>query len=78
MHPMFEYETLRRGREELLRQAELERMARLAMVKDRIRRGFRQRFAHWLGSQMVRWGRQLEHFGKCGQPASLWPASPHH
>jgi hypothetical protein len=33
MHPMVEYETLRRGREELLRQAAQERLARQVTYK---------------------------------------------
>jgi len=33
MHPMVEYETLRRGREELLRQAEQKRLARQLTYK---------------------------------------------
>jgi hypothetical protein len=33
MHPMIQYETLRRGREELLRQAAQERLARQVTYK---------------------------------------------
>ena len=34
MHPLMEYETLCRGREELLRQAEQERLARQVTLKQ--------------------------------------------
>ena len=78
MHPMFEYETIRRGHEELLKQAEQERMARSAMVRDWVNRGYHRRFANWLGSHMVNWGRKLKKFGKSGSLSALWPASPHH
>jgi hypothetical protein len=40
MHPMEYYETLRLGREELLRQAEMERLARRAQVKRQRRKFF--------------------------------------
>jgi hypothetical protein len=78
MHPNFDYETIRRGHEELLRQAEQERMMRSAMVRDWMNRRYFRKFANWLGSHMVRWGRKLENVGKSGKLSSLWPASPHH
>ena len=78
MHPNFDYETIRRGHEELLRQAEQERMLRKAMVRDWMNRGYHRRFANWLGSHIVRWGRKLKNFGKSGNLSALWPASPHH
>lgn len=40
MHPMSYYETLRLGREELLRKAEQERLARQAQVKRQRRKFF--------------------------------------
>jgi hypothetical protein len=54
VHPTDHYDTLRRGREELLRQAEQERMARAALLK---------RKTNWLGIHLVRWGKKLERFG---------------
>ena len=78
MHPNFDYEMIRRGHEELLRQAEQERMLREAMVRDWTNRGYHRRFANWPGSQIVRWGRKLKNFGKSGRLSALWPASPHH
>lgn len=62
MHSIDHYDTLRRGREELLRQAEQERMARAALLKRKtnwtVRKG-----ANWLGIHLVRWGKKLERFG---------------
>ncbi len=63
MHPMNNYETLRRGREELLRQAERERMARAAIRKQRRQRKFSREFANWLGAHLVSWGYRLEQPG---------------
>ena len=63
MHPMNNYETLRRGREELLRQAERERMARAAIRKQRRQRKFSREFANWLGAHLVSWGYRLEQLG---------------
>ena len=78
MHPMFEYDTIRREHEELLRQAEQERMTRSATVSDWMNRGYHRRFANWLGSHIVSWGRKSKNFGKSGKLSALWPASPHH
>ncbi len=63
MHPMNNYETLQRGREELLRQAERERMARAATVKQWRQRKFSREFANWLGIHLVSWGHRLEQLG---------------
>jgi len=63
MHPMNNYETLRRGREELLRQAERERMARAAIRKQRRQRKFSLEFANWLGVHLVSLGHRLEQLG---------------
>ena len=62
MHPIDNYETLRRGREELLRRAEYERMARRAMVEQSLNRNFHQ-VANWLGIRLVNLGKRLEQFG---------------
>ena len=81
MYPIEHYDTLRRGREELLQRAEYERLVRKAM--------FRQRM-NWLGMRLVSWGAKLEKFGAFvkRQPTSstttrlrvrpLSKMSPHH
>jgi hypothetical protein len=78
MHPFVEYETIRKGYEELLKQAEQERMARHASVRHWVNSRYYRGFASWLGTRMRRWGQKLKNLGKRGQPTSLWPASPHH
>jgi len=55
MHPIDYSDTLRRGREELLRQAEQERMARAALLKQKMNWTFYLRVANWLGIHLVRW-----------------------
>ena len=62
MHPIDDYETLRRGHEELLRRAEYERMARKARV-EQSRSKNTQKVANWLGRNLVSWGEKLEQLG---------------
>ena len=81
MYPIDHYDTLRRGREELLQRAESERLVRKAM--------FRQRM-NWLGMHLLSWGTKLEKFGTFAkrQPTSTTTTrlrvrpqskmSPHH
>ena len=89
MHPIDDYETIRRGREELLRRAEYERMARKAMVEQRVNRNIHQ-VANWLGIRLVSLGAKLEKIGAFAkrQPTTttttrvrdrrLFKMSPHH
>ena len=63
MHSIDHYDTLRRGREELLHQAEQERMARAALLKRKTNWTFHHKVANWLGIHLVRWGKKLERFG---------------
>ena len=62
MHPIDHYETIRRGREELLRRAEYERMARKAMIEQGTNRNI-HKAANWLGVRLVSWGEKFEKFG---------------
>lgn len=61
MHPLGHYETLRLGREELLRRAERERMARQVVYhRYHVAPGhIGQHFAAWLGMRFMRWGVRL-------------------
>jgi hypothetical protein len=89
MHPIDHYETIRRGREELLRRAEYERMVRKARVEKVMNRNMRT-VTNWLGMRLVSWGAKLEKFGSFAkrQPApttttrtrnrQLSKMSPHH
>jgi hypothetical protein len=62
LHPIDHYATLRRGHEELMKRAEYERMARKAIVKQKVNRNFRHA-ANWLGTGLVSLGEKLEQFG---------------
>jgi hypothetical protein len=62
MHPIEHYETLRRGREELLKRAEYERMVRKAKVDHILNRNIHHA-AIWLGIRLVNLGKKLEQFG---------------
>ncbi len=62
MHPIDHYETLRRGREELLKRAEYERMARKAKADHTLNRNIRHA-ATWFGNRLVSLGTKLEQFG---------------
>lgn len=89
MHPTDQYETLRRGREELLRRAEYERMARKAMIEQGMNRTI-YKVANWLGTRLLSWGKKLENFGAFAEQPPTTPTatrvpvrpqpkmSPHH
>jgi len=62
MHPIDHYETIRMGREELLRRAEYERMARKAKIDQGMNRNI-HKAANWLGMHLVSWGEKLEQVG---------------
>ncbi len=62
MHPIDHYETLRRGREELLKRAESERMARKAKVERILNRNIHHAMNR-LGVRLVSLGTKLEQFG---------------
>lgn len=62
MHPIDHYQTLLRGREELMKRAEQERLARKAKV-DRILKRNIHHAMNWLGVRLVNLGVRLEHYG---------------
>jgi len=62
MHPIDHYETIRRGHEELIKRAEYQRLARKAMLEQRMNRNVHQA-ANWLGIRLVILGEKLEQFG---------------
>jgi hypothetical protein len=62
MHPIDHYETLRRGREELLKRAEYERMVRKAKADHILNRNIHHA-ATWIGIHLVSMGKKLEQFG---------------
>ncbi len=62
MYPMYHYETLRRGREEMLKRAERERLARKAKVDHILKNNIHHAMA-WLGIHLVSLGTRLEQYG---------------
>lgn len=62
MYPIDHYQTLLRGREELMKRAEQERLARKAKV-DRILNRNIHHVMNWLGVSLVSLGIKLEHYG---------------
>jgi hypothetical protein len=62
MHPIDHYETIRRGHEELIKRAEYQRLARKAILEQRMNRNIHQA-ANWLGIRLVSLGEKLEQFG---------------
>ena len=62
MYPIDHYQTLRRGREELMKRAENERLARKAKV-DRILNRNIHHAMHRLGVRLVSLGTRLEQYG---------------
>jgi hypothetical protein len=89
MHPIDHYETIRRGREELLRRAEYERMVRNARVEKVMNKNM-HKATNWLGMRMGGWGKKLKKFGTFAkrpptpktttrvQVRTLSKLSPHH
>lgn len=73
MHPLDHYTTIQRGREELLRRAERERLARVAAREGRTSRRVQHAFASWLGARLVKWGEALERIGARGKRRAAGP-----
>jgi hypothetical protein len=78
MHPIDHYTTIRRGREELLRQAEHQRLLRIARVKRLAHQQVHVAFARWFGRQLVSWRQRLERFGTRDNGPHAPLTAPHH
>jgi hypothetical protein len=78
MYPYDHYNTIRRGQEELLRQAEHERMLRAVRMKKLAHRKVHLEFAQWLAKHLVSWGQRLGRLGTLGEPRHPASTSPHH
>ena len=79
-HPVlhdYNYRMFRRREAELLQQAEHERLMQEAKLQQRNQRFYR-RYANWLGTYLVQWGRKLKLFGGLRENRSVSAASPHH
>ena len=70
MHPIDHYETLRRGREELLKRAEYERMARKAKADHILNRNI-YHAATWIGIHLVSAGKSSSNLDRSLKPGSL-------
>ncbi len=80
-HPVlhdYNYKMFHRQREELMKQAEFERLIRAAEREQRRNRRLYRNFANWLGTHMVQWGRKLERFGDFREARPAPSPSPHH
>jgi len=67
-----------RRHEELLREAEYERLIRAAHPRQQGNWKFPRQCANWLGTQLVRLGRRLERFGTFRETQLTPSPSPHH
>lgn len=80
-HPVlhhYNYEMFRRQQEELLQQAEYERLIRAAEREQQRNRRLYRNSANWLGTHMVQLGRKLERFGGLRETRPSASPSPHH
>ena len=78
-HPVlhgYNYNMWRRQQEELLREAEYERLIHAAELQQR--RHSRARLAGWLGARLVNLGQKLEGFGTPSHARPTPAPSPHH
>ncbi len=66
MFPIYDYASFMRRQEELLKEAEIQRLVRKAEGKNSGAFRLSRRGASWLGIHMVRWGQKLEQFGTAG------------
>jgi hypothetical protein len=57
--------------QDLMREAEHERLLQIAKLQQASQRGLHRNLAAWVGIQLVKWGSRLQHYG------SISPASAH-
>lgn len=48
---------------DLIRAAEQDRLLQVAKLHNTSQRGLHRNLAAWMGSQMVKWGAKLQHYG---------------
>jgi len=80
-HPVlhhYNYTMYRRRREELMREAEHERLVRAARLQQRRKGGPHLKYAGWLGDHLISLGLKLERFGTLSQARPSPSPSPHH
>jgi len=78
MHPIDQYPTIQRGLDELRRQGERERLARVARLRKSSNLRFLWRSVTWVSSHLVRRGQNPGHVRTLRKTLDSVPASPHH
>ena len=74
----YNYIMWRRQQEELLREAEHERLIRAAKPQRRKRGRPHLKYAGWLGDRLINLGHKLERFGTLSHARPTPSPSPHH
>ena len=78
MHPINNYPTIQRGLEELRREAERERLMRVARLRKLSSLEVLKQLVTWVGFHLGRWRKKPERVRTLRQPLDSVPASPHH
>ena len=74
----YNYIMWRRRQEELLREAEHERLLHAAKLQQRRHSRPHLKYAGWLGNRLISLGQKLEHFGVLSEARPTPSPSPHH
>jgi len=80
-HPVlhrYNYIMWRRRQEELLREAEHERLIHAAKLQQRRQGGPHLKYAGWFGDRLISLGQKLERLGTLSQARPTPSPSPHH
>lgn len=78
MHPIDSYPTIQRGLEELRKEAERERLVRVARLRKLGHLSTLRRLVAWVGSHLARWGQKPVYGRTVRKTSNSVPASPHH
>lgn len=78
MHPINNYPTIQRGLEELRREAERERLMRVARLRKLSSLEVLKQLVTWVGFHLGRWRKKPERVRTLRKPLDSVPASPHH
>lgn len=78
MHPIDNYPTIQRGLEEIRRQAERERLARMARLRKASSLKTLWQSSIRTARHLVRWSQKLRHVRTLTKRLDSVPTSPHH
>jgi ABC-type phosphonate transport system ATPase subunit len=70
MSPDLDYLIQKEKFQDLIREAEQERLLRTIELQNDSQRGLHRNLAAWVGHQMVRWGSKLQHYGSVSAAAA--------